>query len=156
MKPKKINNHCWENLKTYMQTIHCMNYRFLTNAECYCNTNLHSTSHVHTARVLGFKFLRSEILTAVLLEIQVVWDVTQGCQEINAQHFEGSSCLHLQQEVVHEQWQWWHYDPLEPLELHDQWEILISQKTWSYNPICYIPIKWHKCLSVTTTILCFK
>jgi hypothetical protein len=80
-----------------------MNYRSLTNAECYCNTKLHSTSHVHTARGLGFKFLRFEILTAVLLEIQVVWDVKKGCQEIDVQHFEGSSCLHLQDKAVHEQ-----------------------------------------------------
>jgi hypothetical protein len=57
---------------------------------------------MHTATVLGFKFLRFEILRAVLLEIQVFWEVTQGCQEINAEHFEGSSSLHLQDEVVHE------------------------------------------------------
>jgi hypothetical protein len=56
---------------------------------------------MHTARVLGFKFLRFEILTAVSLEIEVSWDITEGCQDINAQHFEGSSCLHLQDEAVH-------------------------------------------------------
>ena len=78
-----------------------MNYRFLTTVECYCNTKLHSTSHVDTAGFLGFKFLRFEILTAVSLEIEVFWDVTEGCQEINAQQSEGSSCLHLQDEVVH-------------------------------------------------------
>jgi hypothetical protein len=84
VKTPKINHHCWENLKTYMCTIHCMNCRFLTTAQCYCNTNLHGTSHVHTARVLSFKFLRFEILTAVFLEIQVFRDITQGCQKITA------------------------------------------------------------------------
>jgi hypothetical protein len=50
-----------------------------------------------------FKFLRFEILTAVLLEIQAVWDVTQGRQKIDAHRSEESSCLHLQDEAVHEQ-----------------------------------------------------
>jgi len=50
---------------------------------------------MHTARVLGFKQLIFEIPTAALLKIQVFWDITQGCQEINDHHFEGSSSPHF-------------------------------------------------------------
>jgi hypothetical protein len=65
----------------------------------------------------------------VLLEMQVFWDVTQGCQEINAQHFEGPSSLHLQDEVVHEHWQWRCSDPLKLLELLIQWQCHIPENS---------------------------
>jgi len=126
-----------------MCTINCMNYRFFTTAQCYCSTNLYGTSHVHTARVLGFKFLRFEILTAVFLEIQVFRDVTQGCRKINA--------LTFWRIIIPSPWEWsspqtltnWQcmcYDPLKLLELLVQWESVVSQKSSIFNPICYTPI----------------
>ena len=124
-----------KNLKNYTWTIHRMNYRFLTTVECNYNTNLHSTSHMHNARVLNLN----------------IWDLRFSQRCCWRFKFSGTSQRavrrlmpnilkeHLQDEVIQEYWRsrfslilrnFWNYSSNERA---------ISQKTWVFNPICHIP-----------------
>ena len=82
------------------------------------------------------KFKKSDVLTSVLPNIQVFWDVTHCRYVSRSQLLEDMQYLHRQGQTFFWNawyWRWRHYDPSEHHEPLVQWHSITSEKTWKFN-----------------------